>query len=536
MTAPESAWPPDPAPEPVDLVLLALARRLDAQATVEGMYAVVDEELARLIAIDRIAIGKLDTTSRRITLEYDRGASLGLPERYTALPSDRRSLIHTVVHEGRPVLHTVDPERDVFRGDPVRRRHGMWQALVTPIVQHGAVTGLIMLNSSEPDRYTADTVRLVETASRMLGMALGSLHRVLPDQPGAADQVFTETMGRIAFAESIEQVLADLYLGIDTALCASVLRFSRRPDGAYVFEEARQRDDFPASDQAIDELGAELAARLPALIDADVGVGTVPQRAIFTDLPLADRSIARVHGTAPLADLLGTGPVAIAPLHAAREILGALAVVWPETTAPDRLPGYARLFFNFSDMAGPAIHRLILRDRLERRIAETETIRRLTDSVARTPRFQDALDVICRTSQLVTGHEFVAIAETAADHLIWRSASGARDRSFLHRRMPVPLRVIRTILESDQEVILDDVRRDPEFSPELMPVHIAEGLRSTAVIPVYVNARLRAAMIFATRRLHAFTPEEVMVLHSLAATVATAIASNDARMRDVSGT
>jgi transcriptional regulator with GAF, ATPase, and Fis domain len=242
-----------------------------------------------------------------------------------------------------------------------------------------------------------------------------------------------------------------------------------------------------------------------------------------------------VHGLDSLPDLTAAGAVVIAPLHAARTVLGALVAIWPDTLPAELLPSHARAIFSFSDLAGPALHRIVLNARLEQRLAEAETIRRLTESIARTPRLEDALDIISRTSRIITGVDFVAVAEATPDHVIWHSVSGARDPSFLHQRLPGPSQVLSTLLAHHQEVLIEDARHHPEYSPELMPVHTAEGLRSTAIIPVYVNARLRATLLFGRRRPHVFTPDELTTFHSIAAAAATAVASADARIRTSDG-
>ncbi|HYH11139.1 MAG TPA: GAF domain-containing protein, partial [Thermomicrobiales bacterium] len=184
------------------------------------------------------------------------------------------------------------------------------------------------------------------------------------------------------------------------------------------------------------------------------------------------------------------------------------------------------------DIAAPVLHRLRTVERLRHRVAESETIRRLTDSVARTPSFVGALDTICRSAQLITGLDLVATAATTSDYVIWKSACGASDPSFLDTRIEMPNDFLRNIMRRGQEVVMRDVRNHPVLEPRFMPVHTREGLRSSVTTPVYVNARLRALMLFGSRRLREFSRDEVMTMHAIAGTVATAIAASEARMSD----
>ncbi len=527
--------PQGASPEPRSYRLLDVLRSLEQEAHPAGMYAVIDDALSRRILFDRIAFGRLDQATRRITVEYERGVSLGFPARYETLPTYATSLFNTAVEHGKTVLHHVPDAGELRDGDAVRRKLGIRQALVSPITANGEVSGIILLNSLAPSGFTDSTITTVETFARVLGMALAA--RQSPSYGTGtmhASETLAITLARIALAETVDEVIDHLYHGIVTTTGASILRFSRSPEGAYAFEDARQGPDCHLD---LWQTGRAIAGRLHGLIDANVAFGAIPQRAIFADRHSSDLdALAQLHDAGTLDKRLHGAVAAATPLHAARDVLGALVTVWPGPTVDTTLPDHIRTVFSFGDLAGPAIHRLILLQRLEQRVAEIDTIRRLTDSVARTPRYHDALDIICRTSHLITGFDFVAVLETATDHLTWRAVAGARDTSYLNQRHPARHRAIARIEQSDEEVIIPDVHRDPEFTPELMPVHRAEGLRSTALIPVYVNARLRAAMVFASRQLHTYTESELAVLHSLAATVATAIASDDARLRQTSNT
>jgi GAF domain-containing protein len=518
-----------PGPVRVDLVLLDVLQRLDAAANPAAMFEAVEDALIRLVRPDRVAIGTLDPATRRLRILHLHGDSLGLPDHYETLPPDDRSLTHAPLIEGITVMHTLLPDRDVYRGDGMRRKHGMRQALVAPIIARGAVIGLIALNSTAADCFSVETATIVETIARMLGLALIAHPDVA--SPAPTSQVISDTLGRIAMAESAGEVWECLCTGVERATGATLLHFERTEGDAYRYVDGHWEADpaFHALDH--DDTGRAIADALGKLIDTTVGSDTIPQRSVVTDLPLEDEAPARVHSLEALPDIPGAGAAVIAPLHAAREVLGALVAIWPETLPAALLPSHARAIFSFSDIAGPALHRLILVDRLEQRLAETETIRRLTDSIARTPKLQDALDIICRTSRLITGADFVAIAEVMPDHVTWHSASGAHSTDFLHQRLPGPAGVLSSLLAHQTEVLIEDARQHPEFSPEVMPVHTAEGLRSTAIIPVYVNARIRAAAVFAWRRPRTFASVELATFHALTATTSTALASSDARMR-----
>ncbi len=515
-------------PSRVDIELLDLLRHLDQAADPDAMFEAVEQSLLRLAHPDRIAIATTDATTRRLRVVRMYGSSLGLPDHYEMLPTDERSLIHVPLTQGIAVTHTVRPDRDEYRGDEMRREHGMRQALIAPIIARGAVIGLLNLNSTAPDRFSVETTAIVEAVGRMLGLALVAHPDI--SNPAPTSQVISETLARIAMAETAAAVRASLFQGVERATDASTLLFDRTDDRAYRYAGGQRAADPSLASLDLDAAGSAIAPLLAGLIDTSVGDATIPQRVIVTSPPLDDAP-ARIVSPDALPDLPGSGAVVITPLHAAREVLGALVAILPNSVPDELLPSHARAIFSFSDIAGPALHRLILVDRLEQRLAETETVRRLTDSIARTPKLQDALDIICRTARLVTSADFVAICEATPDHVIWHSASGAHSTAFLHQRLPGPSGVLGRLLAHQSAVLIEDARHHPEFSPEAMPVHTAEGLRSTAILPVSVNARVRAAIVIAWRRPRAFDANELPTFHALAATASTALASSDARMR-----
>ncbi len=512
-----------------ELTLLDLLQRLDRAADPDAMFEAVEEAVLTFAQPDRLAIGSFDPTTRRIRTERLHGDSLGLPDHYETLPADDRSLVRVPLTEGITVLHTLQPDHDVYRGDAMRRQHGMHQSLVAPVIARGAVIGLLVLDSVAPDRFSVETATVIEAIARMLGLAL-AVHTDATT-PTPASQVISDTLARIAMAESAGAIRECLYRGVEEATDATTLLLDRNDDDTYRYAGAHRASN-PAFDTLdLDQVGTTIAGEIANLIDASIGRDTIPQRVIVTDHSPGPGAPARVCSPEALPDMPGVGAMVVAPLHAAREVVGALVAIWPDAVSPDLLPGHARAIFGFCDIAGPALHRLNLIDQLEKQLAETETLRRLTDSIARTPKLQDALDIICRTSRLITGADFVAIVEITADHVIWHSASGAQTTAFLHQRLPGPVGVLGRLLSHQTAVLIDDARHHPEFSPEAMPIHTAEGLRSTSLIPVYVNARVRAAMVFAWRRPHAVESDALSTFHALAATASTALASSDARMR-----
>ena len=512
--------------------ILDLLRELDRHQDAEALYDTVHQTLAQHVMFDRLAIGLVDGDTRRITTVYDRGMSTGLPVGHETLPPDQRSLTLSVVRDGASVLHTVPPDVDAYRGDAIRRQFGLWQVLITPIVIDGGVYGVLKIYSNDPRRFDNGTVALVEAYSRALGLAIAAKNATtVPRWQSIADEVLADTASRIARAERVEQLADDLHRGLHEATGASTIRLMRNAHGTYELAEARYMTALRSGDQQVAQAANEIASQIPELIAQDEAQFGRPRTTLFMDAAASVRSSVQARPLGSVADPITTPGLILTPLHTGREVLGAIVGAWPANTSPEHIAGCALFFDRLGDLVGPALHRLLLLDRLEQRLSEIETIRRLTDSIARTPEFQEALEIICRTAQLLTGQDFIGIAETATDHMTWHAAAGALDTGFLHRHIAGPNHVLKRVLHGRQDIVMEDVRQDVQYTPEIMPIHMRENLRSSVIVPVYVNASLRAIMIFGSRRLRRYSTDEIANLHSLAATVATAFASADARLR-----
>ena len=503
-----------------DLAFLDLLRHLGEERDPNALYRELDRALERLVRFERIAVARFNPITRSITTVYERGVGIGLPERYELIHTGRRSLSFGVISDGAGMLHTVPDDIDVYRGDAIRRRYGLRQVLVSPIVARGAAAGVLKLYSTDPDRFTSVTIGIAERHSRALGLALGSVEGHV-EIDATTERLIADVALDIACAESQARLLDALYRGIVTATGAAVLRFERQRSGQHVFVDARNSGGVRAPGQSVDDIGEELAHRLTGLLQA------ASERQDVALLSHDDTSIPALQ-IGPLGDLFNTTAVIVVPMRAGEESLGVLVGAWPDATSGAELERHTATFRRLVELAVPALQRTRRIEHLEQRLSESETIRRLTESIVRTPRFRDALDLICRTSELITGLDVVVAGETTSDHLIWHAASGAADMSFIGQRVPIPSHIFSRILRSSEQVVLEDVRHTPELPPEIVPLHTREGLRSTVVVPIYVHARLRGMMMFSSRRLHRFTDDEISMIQALAGTMATAVAASDA--------
>lgn len=345
-------------------------------------------------------------------------------------------------------------------------------------------------------------------------------------------------MGAMALAEAAEhfarattprELIDRLEDSITAATDATLIRFEL--DGKHVrYADHRNLHPGMLFGEPIEEAGSRMASWVEGILETEV---TAKTRTVLLADPEVAGTLERGIAFRELeACALWVSAVAITVLRDREEPRAIIVAAWNVRVSQEATADAASWVDQLSAIAGPLLDRLAEMEALRHQVGELSIVRRLIDGVARAPSLQDALDLICRTTHLVTNLDFVAVAETVSDQVIWRAVAGAQDPTFLRQRVPVPPHILDEILQHRYEIILDDVHRYPDMTPEIMPVHTREKLRSTVVLPVHVNVRLRGLIIASQRRLHTFSDIELSLLHALAGTVATAIAADDVRMLD----
>ena len=515
-----------------DTFHLELITKLDRRREQKALYDVISKAIAHHILIDRLEIALVDPGTSRTSAVFECGNPNVLPANDDHLQSSERVMIQRVVQDGKSVLSTVPSDFDALAGENTMPAGGSSQLLVSPVVINGDVYGVIKIYSRDPNRFDGNTATTAETYSRMLGLAIAALHaRNVPGWHPRADDVLADISSRIMRAETTEQLVDEMHWGLHEATGASSMHFTRDSNGTYHLAESHSMTALGYLARDTVNIASTISSLLPELVMPDALRSDLPKTMLFMDGVADTRPDMQVVPLAALAGLIPTPALVLSPLHSIDEVLSVVVGIWPASTNPDHLVGRALCFKRIGDLVGPALQRLRSLERLKQRVAEIETIRRLTDSIARTPDLHEALGIVCRTAQLLTEQDFIGIAETATGHTIWRAATGALDPTFLHQQIAVPNHVMKRMLHQHQEIATEDVRQNSYFRPEIMPIHMRENLRSSAIIPIYVNSSLRAIMLFGSRQLRTYLDDDIATLHALAATAVTAIASEDARMR-----
>ncbi|HEV2128196.1 MAG TPA: GAF domain-containing protein [Thermomicrobiales bacterium] len=510
-------------------VLLDFLRATEAADDSREPFDAFDQALTRLVTIDRLSISCLDRRTDRATVIYERGISLSTAAQHHSVPATFPALVHQAVQENRPVYHTIPDHDDVDRQDGPRRQAALRQALAAPVFVDADTAAVLVLSCTSPAPFSTAEARVVETFARVLGLALASHDISETTGHKETSREISRTIDRLMHTSSTTQLLDELQRVVIAITDATVLLFQLDHRNVR-FVEARNPQPDLLMGQSLDDVGEQITSRVAELLAGGLSPGCATT--LFTDPRAIGDAGVPVRTMDACHDLLAINAAAISVLDGHETSMWAMIAAWPETVSPVAAARHAESIDRLVRPAGALMQRLARMESLEQQVVEMDITCRPMNAVARTPRLQDAFEVICRTSQLVTNLDFVAIAETVNDHVFWHAATGAMDPSFLGTRVPVPPRILRDFLQHSFEVLLEDVHKEPDMTPEIMPLHTRERLRSTVILPVHVNARPRGAMVASQRHLHTFSPAELSLLHHLAGAVATAIAANDARLAE----
>lgn len=248
---------------------------------------------------------------------------------------------------------------------------------------------------------------------------------------------------------------------------------------------------------------------------------TTPE--IFADLEASGEIVS---DGAPSVDWLGV------PLRSEGGILGVMAVQTYDLS--NRITEVqADNFELIAAQTTAAFERLKARESLQRRntyLAASSEIGRLVTSTL------DLNTIFTRTVNLVSdrlGFYFAAIYQVEEEgfHAILREATGGAGESMKIQRHRVAVgsqTLIGQAAETGELVLANDVRTEPLYQPNPLLL----DTQSEVAIPLKVGGKVLGVIDIQSTQAHAFTPDDLSVLQSLADQVAVAI--NNATLYDES--
>lgn len=257
----------------------------------------------------------------------------------------------------------------------------------------------------------------------------------------------------------------------------------------------------------LDEWQFHLPGKEDAAIFSQAPADPALQRALELGKPCSGSEAERTWAAAPLA-LQGA-------------VLGALQV-----SRPDRKPFSPQELDILQGLTGHIALALYTAHRLEVsawRLEQLTLVRRVSAQLAR---LTDADELAQRVADLIqkTFHYYyVALftCEAGESTLLLRSSAPA-ERSRLQPgllRIPFGEGLIGLAAQLGQEILANDVRTEPRFRYEAS----LPETRAEVVLPLRIETRLLGVLDVQSDRLHAFHPNDLLVLRALADTIAIAL-------------
>ncbi len=183
----------------------------------------------------------------------------------------------------------------------------------------------------------------------------------------------------------------------------------------------------------------------------------------------------------------------------------------------------------------PALH-VSFRDITERKtlerqqaiwLWEQETLSSIDRQLLGIVDLQKVLDIILQQVLLLTRAQFAGIAmiDVENQQAHWRATRGNRSQAAgIFFRLNAPL---MSLFHGRDQLMLEDFRKEGQFAVSDLPPLDAEGIVSTAFLPLVVNGQARGRLIVGFRQPHRFPEREIRVLTSMAEKSSIALTSGE---------
>lgn len=274
------------------------------------------------------------------------------------------------------------------------------------------------------------------------------------------------------------------------------------------------------------------SAALPSL---RTGEG-LPGRALREDrLLLLQQDAANT--ALPIATGLGSAPphsVAYVPLRYGQQRLGVLLLASLQPfTAPDLQQlkltasqlataiSTVHAFESTQQLAGELAQQ---NERLAQSLETSETLQDIGRELVVESDLQTVLTMVCSEARRLLRADYTAVATLADAHgsTRWVAVDGVRSERWHEYVSPPHQGTAGRAIDTGAPVVIDTLH-DGMLPPEEIPVHMDEGMRAVAGVPLFRGETPIGALIVGYRRAHAITAGETALAQSLASYASIAI-------------
>lgn len=379
--------------------------------------------------------------------------------------------------------------------------------LGVPLLARQKLIGVLTIDHSQPDAYSDEAVRLVETFASNVAVAIQNA------------LLFEEMRRRADHMATLNEVIADVSQSLDLGQTLHT-----------------------ALDKALELIGVEAGAI--SLIDETAGELVIrvhrgwrnPQLAASTRVRLGeglsgtaaatDQVVVTgdVHGDPRLAvpsfSEEGVQAMALAPMHARSRVVGILGVM--NYTPYDFSKESIDFLKALADHIGVAIDNARLYEAEQRRRRASEALRGVSNALASTLDLNHAFNVTLEHLADVMTYDRASIVMLEGDHSRIRAARGFQSLDTLLQLLaPIdPRSILNRLRLEKQAIVVHDTQNTLDW--EVNAYHSSEML-SWLGAPVILRKEAVGAVIVESRQSHAFDEETAATLTSVANYLATAV-------------
>lgn len=510
----------DPRAPRLALTLARLIEQGGRLRAIEDVYATVAEELATLVTFERLSISVFDPVTEVMRIDYNASALPDIPPVGSRHPL-AESIAGEVFRSRKPIIHVVGNAAE-FPADAGRQARGIQEVAVAPIVVDEVAYGAIAISSVESGRYTPADLWILTTLANLLGMMVSG---VTLRREAQAKRQSAELLARVARqlaglreATAISTALVDLLANV---FGKTTIVFLTTDDGRFTVDAVRAADpELTARATTIATSLCELPRSRIDTLRARTGPGQ----------PL----IIRASESAPdVADELyhfgdyGIDELVVMPLFAGDDLLGTITVMELDAEDEDRLarlPMTAEqctLLSLVAEQAAPALVNVRLHESLQRAYHESETLRRIGQELARSHDTRQALDLACRAVFALFNADYAGVVRLMPDgSMHWETVIG--NRTGRHAHGPISRSLVGPIKDG-RVLVIQDFPHDIATSIDDYPVTVAEGFRSSLVVPIMVAGESVGGLAIAFRSRRPIREGDIRMGQALAQTMASAV-------------
>jgi len=505
---------------------MGITRQIGAGRDLATIFGAVADELTELLPHDRCSIGLLEPDAEHLRIIGLRGrSSADFQEGVVSLDG---TIGGWCLAERRPLLYALGAD-DRFVEDGLRRRIGIRQVAIVPIVVDDRPIGVLTVSSTQPDAYHAGQLWILQTIGDHLGLAVAATNlRGDAERRAARAQFLAETGQLFASSLDLEQTLrravgrAAEVLGDLNAVFLRheesgeiQLRGLSHPDQtveAAAWADSREHGLDPDSFLTSEALRGE-SVLFSHLTPESAGPGF---RAIVTRL--------RLHSALAV------------PMVASGRVIGVLSsACTPAAINPDGsnrvLTGDDLAFAqDIAAQMATAVDNARLHAATQRALDESEALRRIGQELTSSIELDRTLDLVASFARLLLGADYAAVAGEGADSTFaWRAMTGNRTTLHLDLGFEPGLGAVGRAMDARQAVSVDPDADADRLGREAA-IHTAEGARAVLAVPLVTGERAVGALVLGYRTAHTFTPAYSRLAAALAAHAALVL--ENARLFD----